>query len=185
MGAAAEGDQVSALPDVLRREVESLLGAGHSDLNVHRLTDVDRGTVRRYRKRLGLPGYRVTADSPECRHGHPFPENVAYYPNGWLYCRECARVRGRSRAKACQQREEAGTAERRGRVSYYQPVQPDEVAIERAVAGDPPDRLTPRERAAAIAQLNAWQLPAPEIAERVRCSPRTVYRARSRQRASA
>jgi len=174
---------VSRLPGDLRQKVESLLHAGHSDLDIHRRTGVDRGTVRRYRKQLGLPGYRVTADSPACRHGHPFPENVAHYPNGWLYCLTCSRIRGRNRPSTAQPQKISICRPRRA--SVYQPVEPDEIAIERAVAGDPPGRLTPRERAAAIAQLDAWQLPAPVIAERVRCSRRTVYRVRSRQRAMA
>jgi DNA-binding NarL/FixJ family response regulator len=162
-----------------REQVETLLHAGHSDLAIHRETGVDRGTVRRYRKRLGLPGYRVTADSPACRHGHPFPDNVAHYPNGWLYCLACSRIRGRNRASTYRPRK-ASTRQPRKRVSTYQPVQPDEIAIERAVAGDPPDRLTPRERAAAIAQLDRRDYSAAVIAERVRCTPRTVHRARAK-----
>jgi len=159
---------VSALPDGLRRQVEGLLHAGHSDLDIQRRTGVSRDTVRRYRRRLGLPGYRVTADSPACRHGHPFPENAAHYPNGWLYCLACSRTRGRTKA-----------------ASSYIPAQPDEMAIERAVTGDPPDRLTPRERAAAIRRLHAQQLSAAAIADRVRCSSRTVHRVRSQLRVAA
>ncbi|MFD9004488.1 helix-turn-helix domain-containing protein [Streptomyces sp. NPDC059582] len=157
---------MSRLPDGVRREVEALLCAGHSDWEVHRRTGAARRTIRCYRMRLGLPVYMAAEDSPACRHGHPFPENVARYPSGGLYCLACAEIR-----------------KREYHASNYEPVQPDEVAIERAVAGDPA-RLTPRERSAAIAQLDAWQLPASVIAERVRCSPRTVHRARSRQRAA-
>lgn len=144
-----------------RRQAEALLHAGHSDLDVQRITGIDRSTAARYRKQLGLPGYQTRADSPSCRYGHPFPENLAYLPNGWLYCRECSRQRYRSRSE------------------------PDWVAIERAAAGDPPGRLTPRERATAVAQLDKQRLPARLIAERVRCSKRTVHRVRSRQRAAA
>jgi DNA-binding NarL/FixJ family response regulator len=170
-----------------REQVEALLYAGHSDLAIHRQTGVDRGTVRRYRKRLGLPGYRVTADSPACRHGHPFPENIAHYPNGWLYCLACSRIRGRNRVSIHRPRKastrrprKARTRQPRKRTSTYVPVQPDEIAIERAVAGDPPDRLTPRERAAAIAQLDRRDYSAAVIAEYVRCTPRTVHRVRAR-----
>jgi hypothetical protein len=149
-----------------REQVEMLLNAGHSDLDIHRQTGAARTTVARYRKALSLPGYRTTADSPACRHGHPFPENVAYDSNGWLVCRACRRQHGREQF-----------------ARHYQPVQPDQAAVERAAAGDPPDRLTFRERHAAIAQLDRWEYPAVVIAERVRCTPRTVHRARNQQAA--
>jgi DNA-binding NarL/FixJ family response regulator len=106
------------------------------------------------------PRQRVTEASPNCRHGHPFPENAARDSRGWLYCRECNRIRARRPA-----------------------AEPDEVAIERAAAGDPPERLTPRERRAAIARLDRQQLSSAVIAERVRCSRRTVHRARSEEAA--
>lgn len=156
---------MTALDTATREQVEQLLRAGHSDIGIQRQTGIDRGTVARYRKRMGMPGYRVTADSPACRHGHPFPENIGHQPNGWLYCLTCSRTRGRNKA--------------------YRPVQPDAAAIERAVAGDPPDRLTPRERAAAIGQLDNWGRSAPVIAERAHCSRRTVHRARSKRKAAA
>ena len=149
------------LPEGRRRQVEALLRSGLSNVDVQRRTGVDRNTVARYRKRLGLPGFRVTADSPACRHGHPFPENVARDGKGWLYCREC----NRTRVRASQQ---------------YVPAEPDAVAIDRAVAGDPPERLTPRERQAAVLQLTRQQLPASVIAERVGCSRRTVHRLRNK-----
>ena len=147
----------------IRQQIEALLHAGHSDLEVHRQTGADRGTVARHRKRLGLPGYRTTADSPACRHGHPFPTNRGWNEKGHLICLACVRASNNA-------------AKRRA----YVPAQPDEAAVERATAGDPPERLTPRERHAAIHQLDAWQLSAAVIAERVRCSRRTVHRARSR-----
>jgi DNA-binding NarL/FixJ family response regulator len=149
-----------------RQEIERLLRAGHSDLAVYRMTGVARSTVARHRKQLGLPGYLMTADSPECRHGHPFPENRAFYPNGWLYCVACSRARRR-------------------RSAGYRAVEPDEMAIERAVSGDAPERLTPRERAAAVRQLDRRGLSAAEIAERVRCSERNVYYLRSTFRRAA
>ena len=153
---------MSGLTNEMRQQVKSLLRAGHSDRGIHQATGVSRTTIARHRKRLGLPSYLTTADSPECRHGHPFPENLAHYPNGWLYCLACSRARNRAWAAA-----------------NYTPAEPDEIAIERAAAGDPPDRLTPRERHAAIAQLDCRDLSAGVIAERVRCSKRTVYRARA------
>lgn len=144
-----------ALPHELRLEVEALLRAGHSDLEIQRRLGVDRGTAARYRKSLGLPGYRTSIDSPSCRHGHPFPENARRDAKGWLYCRVCKR----------------GT---------YVPVEPDWVAIERATFSDCPERLTPRERAAAVLRLHGQQLSAKQTAERIRCHPRTVFRIRAR-----
>lgn len=151
-----------------RLQIEALLREGHSDLAIHQITGAARTTAARHRKRLGLPGYHTTADSPACRHGHTFPENRAYDTNGWLYCLECKRTRSRA-----------------NRTRTYQPAQPDQAAIERAVAGEPPERLTPRERTAAISQLDARQLPAQTIAERIHCSKRTVHRARSRTKTAA
>lgn len=144
-------------------DIERLLRAGHSDLAVHRLTGASRGTAARYRKRLGLPGYFMNVDSPSCRHGHSFPENQAFQSSGWLYCRACSRLRA----------------------AEYRAVEPDEMAIQRAIAGDPPERLTPRERAAAVRALTRQGLSAEEIAGRVRCSPRNVYYLRSTFRRAA
>jgi hypothetical protein len=145
-----------------REEIEALLHAGLSDLAIHQQTGAARATVARHRKRLGLPGYQTTPDSPTCRHGHPFPENLSRNEKGHLVCVACRRAHWRRRDAAL--RMWSG---------------PDEVAIERAAAGDPPERLTPRERRAAIALLDRQQLPAAVIAERVGCSQRTVHRARA------
>lgn len=151
-----------------RQRIADLLHAGHSDLAVHLATGAARDTVARHRKRLGLPGYRTTADSPACRHGHPFPENRGWNKKGHLICVACVRVSDR----AAQQRR-------------YVPAQPDEAAILRAAAGDPPERLTPRERHAAIHRLDRRQYSAAVIAERVRCTPRTVHRARTKVKEAA
>lgn len=62
--------------------------------------------------------------------------------------------------------------------------EPDEVAIERAAAGEPPEGLTDAERRAAIARCDQWGLPARITAARVGCARQTVYYARAR-RASA
>lgn len=145
-----------------RQQIAALLHAGHSDLAIHRQTGAARTTIARYRKQLGLPGYRTTPDSPACRHGHPWPEHRGRDSLGRLICRECRRISARNRARR-----------------LYTPAEPDPAAIERAIAGDPPDRLTPRERHAAIQQLDTWQLTSTVIAERIRCSRRTVHRHRA------
>lgn len=46
----------------------------------------------------------------------------------------------------------------------------DEMAVARAVAGDPPSRLTVAEREAAVAQLSLMGFGVVEIAQRVGCS---------------
>ncbi|MFD8234054.1 helix-turn-helix domain-containing protein [Streptomyces sp. NPDC059696] len=149
------------VPQSVRQQVEQLLRDGHSNTEVQRRTGVNRHTVARYREQLGLPGYFTTADSAACRHGHPFPENLARDGRGYINCRECRRLHS------------ADQSRRR-----YQPAEPDEAAIERAVAGDPPERLTPRERRAAIVRLDRQQMSSAVIARRVRCSRRTVHRVR-------
>ncbi|MER5584063.1 helix-turn-helix domain-containing protein [Streptomyces asoensis] len=63
--------------------------------------------------------------------------------------------------------------------------EPDEAAIERAAAGDPPAELTWVERRAAIEQCDRWGLPVRVTAARVGCTPETVYYARRRRRAAA
>lgn len=161
-------------PD-MRARVESMLRAGHSDLAIHEVTGAARNTVARYRKNLGLPGYQTREDSPTCRHGHPWPEHRTRDGDGNLRCRECWRVSNQARYQPRPRKPKPSTP----RTRKWQPVQPDPIAIERAAAGDPPDRLTPRERHAAIQQLTRWQVPVQTTAERVRCSERTVWRARA------
>jgi hypothetical protein len=147
------------LTEERRLEVERLLRAGHSDLAIQRELRVDRGTAARHRKRLGLAPYLAFADGPSCRYGHPYPENaVRYGKDPGLRCRECTRIR---------------------QTGAYRPVVPDWAAVERAVSGDPPRWLTPRERAAAVLRL-AGTLPPDVIASRVRCRVRSVYRIVSR-----
>jgi DNA-binding NarL/FixJ family response regulator len=56
----------------------------------------------------------------------------------------------------------------------------DEVAVERAVAGQPVERLTTAEREAAVAQLLQAGLGRIEIARRVRCDEAHVGRIKNR-----
>lgn len=149
-----------------RQQIAALLHAGHSDLDIHHRTGAARTTIARHRKQLGLPGYRMNADSPACRHGHPWPANRGRNDKGHLVCIACKRAHWRETA-----------------ARNYTPAEPDHAAIQRAVDGHPPGRLTPRERRAAIRQLDARDYSAAAIAEHVRCSPRTVHRARSQQAA--
>jgi hypothetical protein len=83
------------------------------------------------------------AQAATCLYGHPFPEHLYIDRRGHACCRACWRA-------------------------AWIPAMPDEVAIDRAVMGDPPERLTPRERLAAVQQLDAKGLSAQQIARRVR-----------------
>jgi DNA-binding NarL/FixJ family response regulator len=65
-----------------------------------------------------------------------------------------------------------------------EPYIPDEMAIVRAVAGNPPSYLHVQERRAAIAALDETGHTALEIAERLRCTTRTVQRHRAHLRAA-
>jgi hypothetical protein len=51
----------------------------------------------------------------------------------------------------------------------------DEIAVERAVRGDPPQRLSIAERELAVIQLRAWGLTYAAISQRTGCNPRTAY----------
>jgi hypothetical protein len=147
------------LTDALRQELERLLIAGHSDRSIRRQTGIATRTIAKHRERLGLPVWRANPNDDACRHGHPYPENLRQDRDGHRYCQECRRIRHRAQ---------------------YVPVVPDDAAVERAVFGEPPARLTPRERLAAIQRLDSARLPAAVIAERVGCSKRTVHRVRSK-----
>ncbi|MEU8839985.1 hypothetical protein AB0D97_12760 [Streptomyces roseus] len=112
-------------------------------------------------------GYRRAANRDACLHNHLWPEHLAYDYRGWGYCRACQR----------------GWIQNRQSTGYI-PAVPDEAAVKRAVLGDPPARLTPREREIAVRSLTDRGLPAWLIAEHVRCTPRTVHRIRTRNTAA-
>lgn len=67
----------------------------------------------------------------------------------------------------------------------YQPGQPDEadgideIAVQRAMAGDPPERMTRAERAEASRRLTAAGYSAAQIAARLRVNPKSVERYRA------
>lgn len=54
--------------------------------------------------------------------------------------------------------------------------QADDIAVARAVMGDPPQQMTPAEREAAVLKLRLKGLSYTQIANRVRCSQRTAIR---------
>ncbi|MFB6776545.1 helix-turn-helix domain-containing protein [Streptomyces sp. NPDC056352] len=149
-------------------DIRRLLEAGESDLAIERTLGISRATAGRYRKQLGIAPYRTNSASTHCRHGHPFnTDNEAFNTAGHRYCRACMRNR------------------QRGRRRTWTPVIPDEVAIERAISGDAPERLTPRERAQAVLVLRARRISVEQVAEHVRCTPRTVWRIQARYQVAA
>ncbi|MGW2223871.1 helix-turn-helix domain-containing protein [Streptomyces formicae] len=159
---------MSWLSDTKRQQMLALIAAGHSDSHIQRETGISCGTVARYRTGNAPPPPRTTAGDSECRNGHPYPENLRTDKNGWHHCAECHRAKSR-----------------RWRARNPMPAQPDDTAILRAVQGDPPDRLTPRERTEAIRQLTGRGLSVTVIAAQLRCHRNTVKRARKRIREAA
>lgn len=65
------------------------------------------------------------------------------------------------------------------------PREVDVIAVERAVRGDPPATLTPRERREAIAALTRYGRSAAEISRQLAITPRTVIRHRAALRVAA
>lgn len=119
------------------------------------------------------------------RCGHPRTrENVEMLSKGGTRCRMChratsriARARAREDGLPAAERHEGHDVITTGHGRLYcrtckrgdQDV--DEIAVARAVAGDPPQRLTVAEREAAVAQLVLMGFRATEIARRVGCRP--------------
>lgn len=149
---------IKPLPDSIRQRMDDMFYAGASDTEVERTVGVSRTTAFRRRRKLGLPVPPRTA----CRRGHPYPQNQGRDSKGRPYCVPCAQDREKRRTRV------------------YVPVEPDEAAIERAVYGDTPVRLSPRERRQAIVRLGRRGFSAAEIADRLGCSTRTVFRVRRR-----
>lgn len=159
---------MSWLSDTQRQQMLDLITAGHSDSHIQRVTGISRTTIARYRRGYTPAPPRTTADNEACGNGHPYPDNLRTDSNGWHYCAQCRRAKAK-----------------RWRDRNPMPAQPDEVSVLRAVQGDPPDRLTPRERTEAVRQLTGQGLTVAMTAERIRCHPNTVKRARKRLKAAA
>lgn len=69
---------------------------------------------------------------------------------------------------------------------YVRPLREvDVIAVERAIRGDPPATLTPRERREAIAALTRYGRSAAEISRQLAITPRTVIRHRAALRVAA
>lgn len=120
-----------------------------------------------------------------CRHGHPRTPGQR--------CQTCHRE-GSRQAMAKAREDGRPTAERHEghdvtttkagqlycRTCRRGDQDVDEVAVERAVAGEPPERLTTAEREAAVALLLLEGLGRAEIARRVRCDRAHIGRIKNR-----
>ena len=125
-----------------------------------------------------------------CIHGHPrTPENTYRNPRGHRHCVPCQRQQARDKWRRDWDKKHAGhdiTRDRIGRryclTCPARTWSVDETAVDRAVAGDPPERLTVAEREAAVLLLKQRGLPGATVAARVGCTDRTVWRILARQR---
>jgi hypothetical protein len=104
---------------------------------------------------------------PQSRRRAPVPVGMARHHGGGL-CNSCYHKRPRSTGH--------------GRRGPYSDV--DEIAVQRAIRGDPPARLNSGEITAAVTWLTLRGLSAAVIAGRLGVTPRTVTRARARVRLS-
>lgn len=120
-----------------------------------------------------------------CRHGHPRTPGrrcLTCHREGSRLSVARARADGRPTAERHEGHDVTTTTAghlycrtcKRGELDV------DEIAVERAVAGQPPERLTTAEREAAVAQLLLAGLDLVEIARRVGCHRAHVGRIRDR-----
>lgn len=161
---------------MIRADVARAIHDGYSNRRIAVLVGCSRLTVADTRAAMGLgPAPRVPT---LCRNGHRRRVGGR--------CEECDRAAWDRRFWAVHEghrvTEEGPTGRRRCLQCTPHRFDVDEVAVLRAVAGDPPQRLNPAERAAAVLQLHERQLPPEVIAERVGCSVRTVWRVYHRAR---
>lgn len=148
------------------QEIVEMLRNGISCKETSRVLRVSHHAVYRIRDAYNIPNWFADPNGPACRHGHPWPENLAHYPSGKHYCRTCANL-----------------AKRRS----YQPISADdvdEIAVELAVAGRKVP-LRPSERRQAVRQLLQRNLTGTQMAARIGCTPRTIWRIRKQLRQAA
>ena len=123
-----------------------------------------------------------------CHRGHPLdPTNLHYDSRGVRLCRSCRHdveraYRNRRFTKRHGGHEVIPASDGRRYCRTCRTHDVDEIAVERAASGDPPARLNPAERAAAVLQLTDKHLTTEVIALRIGCHPRTVYAIRQRIR---
>lgn len=128
----------------------------------------------------------MTAPTQEtCRHGHsrtPGQRCKTCHREGSRLSMAKARVDGRPAAERHDGHDVTTTSAGRVycRTCKRGDQDVDQVAVARAVTGEPPERLTVAEREAAVAQLSLMGVGTIEIARRVRCDRQTVWMTRKR-----
>lgn len=148
------------------KEIVAMLRDGVSCKATARALKVDHKAVYKIRDAYNIPNWFTDPNGPACRYGHPWPENRGREGRGTYYCRGCTRQRKRGN---------------------YQPIDTsyvDEIAVELAVAGQP-THLRPAERRAAVRDLLATDLSGSEMAKRIGCTDRTIWRIRKELREAA
>lgn len=146
-----------------------MLRSGESGRAVSRTLGVNHRIVYEIRDAHGIPSWYADPNGPACRHGHPWPQYLAYESDRRKqYCRECNRL---------------------GKRRSYEPADVtyvDNLAIELVLRGER-HRLTPLERRVAVRELlNSDDVPSgTEMADRIGCTPRTIWRIRKQLREAA
>lgn len=141
-------------------EIVAMLRDGLPAKAVARKLNITAHYAYKIRNAHGIPGYYADPNGPACRRGHAWPEHLGTRNDGRHTCLECRRENGR-KAKAA-----------------------DQLAIELAVAGQP-TRLRPHERRLAVRELLTRNLSGDQMAKRIGCTPRTIWRIRKELREAA
>lgn len=141
-------------------EIKKLLQQGLPVIAICHQLHVDQRPIRKIRDEIGIPVFRGHRLCATCRSGHTYPPNCRTNSNGHRICPQCAEV---LREKQRRQR---------ARV--------DELAVEFAAAGRAPAHLRHVERIEILKRLNARPEPldTDEVARRLACTTRTVWRIR-------
>lgn len=169
-----------------RPDIARLIRAGYSNRQIGEQLKCGRDTVARTRKAMGLPP--APQVPVQCRNGHDRAEHTRTRANGKRYCATCAYNNDRAAWDRKFDAKHPGhpTSLRPGGhrtcLVCTRQFEVDEIAVLRATAGDPPARLNPAERQAAVLQLRRQQLSGSEIARRIGCTDRTVWRVLRRNR---
>ncbi|ONH62326.1 hypothetical protein CcI49_02815 [Frankia sp. CcI49] len=191
MGSMSRPNAKLTVADVV--EIRELIAAGASNLDLAPLYGVSVETIRRIRHGHR---WRNLGEVPRthCYHDHPYAEHGYLDPKGKRRCRACERLCASSRRPSREEylaKHEGHELRTRtdGAVfclsCWRGEAYVDEIAVERAVAGDPPEYLTVAERAEAIDRLLATGMSQLAAARRLKISVRTVQRRAAELRKAA
>lgn len=138
-------------------EIKKLLEQGLPVIAICHELHVDQRPIRRIRDEIGIPVFRRSRPSSACRNGHPYPQACPRDPRGHRVCPQCAAARIKTPA-----------------------AEPDQLAVDFAVDGRPPATLRRPERIEVLKRLDARPEPLAldEVARRLACTTRTVWRIR-------